>query len=372
LFLALGLAIVTEAFPPNERGRALGLAGSIVSIGIVVGPTLGGILLENFSWHWIFMVNLPVGILGFLMVLRYLPATRPPGGQRFDIAGALLLCVTLVTLLLGMTSGQRQGFTDPQTLLLFVVSAVTLLLFLLVERRHSQPLIDLQLFRNRLFTVNMATGLIIFISLSGTLILMPFYLENVLGYGVRQVGFLLAAVPIGLGVTAPVSGALADRYGTRPISIVGLLILVIAVWLLSTLAVDTSAAGFMLRFLPLGIGMGMFQSPNNSAIMGSAPRERYGVASGLLAVTRTLGQIIGISVLGSVWAARVFTYHGAAMAEGATAAPPAAQVSGLHDTFLIMAGTIILALLLALWTWRQERRLESEPEPGKERPIILE
>ncbi len=146
--------------------------------------------------------------------------------------------------------------------------------------------------------------------MAGTIILMPFYLENVLGYDTQSVGFLLAIVPIALGITAPISGAMSDRFGTRPITVLGLAILVVGFVAVSTLSPETTALGYVLRFLPIGIGIGIFQSPNNSAVMGAVPRERLGIASGLLAITRTLGQSVGIAALGALWASRVFARAG--------------------------------------------------------------
>lgn len=357
LLLALGLAILTEAFPPTERGRALGIGGSIVSIGIVVGPTLGGLIIENISWHWIFFVNVPIGIAGGLMAWRYVPATQPAGRQQFDFGGAALLFMALLALLLGLTNGQREGFTSPLSLGLFAVSIVLLVAFGIVEWRHPQPIIELRLFRNRMFSVNLVTGFLIFVGLGSTL-LIPFYLENVLGYNVQQVGFLLAVVPIALGIVAPLSGALSDRMGSRPITVTGLFVTVFAYLSLSTLRVDSTALDFMWRYALIGIGVGMFQSPNNSAIMGSVPRERLGIASGLLAMTRSLGQTVGIAVLGATWAAFVFQAAGGTVPGGASEAAPVAQVIGLDRTMLVVAGITFIAFLLAAWTWYRESQDE--------------
>jgi EmrB/QacA subfamily drug resistance transporter len=355
LILALGLAIVTEAFPPGERGRALGIAGSIVSIGIVTGPTLGGLIIENLSWHWIFFVNVPVGILGTYLAWRYVPAGRPLGGQQFDLGGAATLCVFLLSLLLGLTTGQRLGFTHPDTLRLFVVAAFFLATFLVLESRHPQPIVAPSLFRNSLFRTNLITGFLVFIAL-GTGVLIPFYLENALGYSVQQVGFLLAVLPITLGITSPISGSLADRFGSRPISVAGLIATMIGFLTLSTLTTETAALGFVLRYLPVGVGVGLFQSPNNSAIMGSVPRERLGIASGLLAITRSMGQTVGIAALGALWATTVLRAAGGAAVGGAEAASPAAQAAGLQTTALVAAGLVAVALVIALLAWRRERR----------------
>ncbi len=356
LCLALGLAIVTDAFPASERGRALGIAGSIVSIGIVAGPTLGGIIIENMSWHWIFFVNVPIGIIGTYLAWRHIPRSRPPGGQKFDLGGAATLCIFLLSLLLGLTNGQQQGFTSPLTLGLFAVAALFLVIFLAIEFRHEQPIIDPNLFRSRLFRVNIATGLLVFITL-GIGILVPFYLEMGLGYNVQQVGFLLAVLPIGLGITAPISGSLADRYGSRPVSVIGLAVTFIGYLALTTLTTETTAIGFMLRYLPLGIGIGFFQSPNNSAIMGDVPRERLGVASSLLAITRSLGQTVGFAVLGAVWAALVLRAAGGMVEGGVEMASPAAITAGITGVMVVTSCLVGLALVIALIAWRNERRL---------------
>ncbi len=355
--MALGVAIITEAFPPTERGRALGIAGGIVSVGIVVGPTLGGVLIDALSWRWIFFVNLPVGIVGTLMAFRFVPAFKPSGRQRFDFPGAITLFISLLTLLLALTIGQQLGFGDIRILMLFGVWVLFLAIFVAIEWRSSQPMIDLRLFKNSLLSVNLVTGFITFVTIAGTIILMPFYLENVLGYEPRQVGFLLAIVPIGMGIIAPISGSLSDRFGTRPITVIGLGMLVVGYLAMSTLTSETSVAGYILRLLPIGLGMGIFQSPNNSAIMGSAPRERLGVVSGLLSITRTLGQTTGIAILGAFWAGRVILQYGAIPAGGATAAPIEAQVSGLQDTFLTVTVLVALGLGLSVWGLVQERRL---------------
>jgi EmrB/QacA subfamily drug resistance transporter len=363
MLMALGMAIVTEAFPPSERGKALGISGTMVSVGIVVGPVLGGLLIGALSWRWIFFVNLPIGIVGTWMVIRFVPEFKPEGGQRFDFLGAVCLFASLMAILLALTLGQNLGFAQPVILILFVVGIALLALFIVIEWKTKQPMIDLRMFTNRLFSINLVTALIIFVCLSGTLILMPFYLENVLGYTPSSVGFVLAVVPIALGIMAPLSGTLSDRVGTRPITVLGLVILVFGFAAVGTLGQDTTTLGYILRFLPIGIGIGVFQSPNNSAVMGAVPRARLGIASGLLSVTRTLGQSVGIAALGSVWASRVLSRTGRDLPGGATSAPPAAQVAGLNDTFFIVMGLVLVALVLAAWGLVQERRSRPASEP---------
>ncbi len=356
MIMALGMAIVTESFPPSERGRALGVTGSMVSIGIVLGPTLGGLILDALSWHWIFFVNLPVGIVGTLMVMRFVPARKPAGRQRFDLAGALTFFAGMLAMLLALTLGQQMGFDDGRVVLLLAGGAMAAAAFVVVERRASQPMLDLRLFRNRLFSINLASGWLLFVSLSGTTFLIPFFLQGVLGYEPRQVGLLMATVPLAVGVVSPLSGALSDRVGTRPITVVGLAMVMVGFWAVSTVTTDMTSLGYVVRFLPVGIGLGTFQSPNNSAVMGAVPRERLGVASGLLSITRIVGQTTGIAVLSAMWAGQVLVHYGAPLPEGANSAPAAAQVAGLHDVSLVIVGLIGFGLALSVWALVQERR----------------
>jgi EmrB/QacA subfamily drug resistance transporter len=368
MILALGQAILTEAFPPSERGRALGISGAIVSIGIITGPTLGGLILGSLSWHWIFFVNLPVGILGVWIAMRSLPKSQPRGGQVFDIAGAAALFVALFALLMALTLGQGWGFGNVRILAMFAVAIGALFLFIAIERRVAQPVVDLNLFRNREFSVNIVTALIVFIAMSGTILLLPFYLEGIRGYAVAQVGIILAVTPICVGIVSPYSGAMSDRFGTRRITVIGLSILLVGFGALSTLRMETPLWAYVLRMIPVGIGLGVFQSPNNSAILGAAPSNRLGVASGLLALTRTMGQSMGIAVSGALWAAGVVLLMGVLPAGGAPSAPPEIQIVAMARAFGVAAALVAIALMLASWAWWREvnsgRRAVTESVQG--------
>jgi EmrB/QacA subfamily drug resistance transporter len=363
---SLGMAIITEAFPPQERGRALGISGALVSVGIVLGPTLGGFIIQHLSWHWIFFVNLPIGVIGTLMVIRFVPDFRPKGGQTFDLAGAITLFISLMALLIGLTIGQNQGFNNLTVFILLAVFAIFLLIFIQIELRVHNPMLDMQIFKNALLSINLVTGFITFFAMSGTLILMPFFLEGVLKYDPQQAGLLLSVLPLALGLVAPLSGALSDRVGSRPITAIGLAVLVGGYILVSTLSAQTNTLGYILCFFPVGLGTGIFQSPNNSAIMGTAPRERLGIVSGMLAITRTLGQTTGIAVLGALWAAQTYSHAGKIYSGGATQAPALDQILGLHDTFRLVVIIMAFGLLLAMWALVMEyNRRHKQPSEKK-------
>jgi len=355
MMMALGTAIITESFPPNERGKALGISGLMVSIGIIAGPSLGGVILGKLTWHWIFFVNLPIGIIGTFMVLKFVPNIIPGIRQKFDFVGATLLLISLSSLLIGLTMGEVTGYGSIQVIALLGVFLVSLVAFLLVEKSSPNPMIDLAIFRSGLFSINLITGFITFVGIAGTTLLMPFYLENVRGYSPQVIGLMMAVVPVTLGVAAPLSGILSDKFGTRPLTVIGLGILITGYAAISTLQVDTSIAGYMLRYVPIGLGMGMFQSPNNSAIMSSVPRERFGVASGLLSLTRTLGQVTGIATLGAVWSGFILSANHLA-GQSVLVAAAADQVSALQGTMRVVMFTVIFAFLLSLTAWWAERK----------------
>jgi EmrB/QacA subfamily drug resistance transporter len=366
MMMALGTAIITENFPPKERGKALGISGLMVSIGIIAGPSLGGVILGKLTWHWIFFVNLPIGVIGTFMVLRFVPNIIPGIHQKFDFLGAGLLLISLSSLLIGLTMGEVAGYGSIQVMVLLGVFLLSLITFLVVEKNSPNPMIDLAIFRSGLFSVNLITGFITFVGVAGTTLLMPFYLENVRGYSPQVIGLMMAVVPVMLGIAAPLSGILSDKFGTRPLTVIGLGILITGYAAISTLQVDTSIAGYMLRYVPIGLGMGMFQSPNNSAIMSSVPRERFGVASGLLSLTRTLGQVTGIATLGAVWSGFILSANHLA-GQSVLLAAAADQVNALQGTMRVVMYTVIFAFLLSLTAWWAERKVRNGiVDPRKE------
>lgn len=359
----VGLAIVTDAFPAEERGRAIGINGALLSTGIVLGPTLGGLLVE-VGWRWVFLAGVPVGLLGAALAWRVVPSYPRGPAQRFDLPGAALLVAMLTSGSLAMTLGAERGFRDPWIVAGLATAAALLPLFLYRERRTDHPILDLALFRDARLSIGLAVGLATFVSISGTIFVMPFYLENVLGLAPRNVGLLMSVTPILLVMIAPVAGILADRYGERVITIVGLAFALIGFSLVATLQPDTTPLGFVARFAFVGLGMATFQTPNNSAIMGSAPPGRSGVAGGLLGLTRSFGSTAGIAVLGSVWVARVAARAGQPAGTDGTMAPALAQVGGLHDMMRVVQALILAALVLALWDLRRRLRARRTATAG--------
>ncbi len=346
---ALSMGIVTEIFPASERGKALGLFSAAVSLGGIAGPFLGGMLLEFLSWRWIFFVGFPFSIVSFILAWRYMPGASPAGRQRFDWTGSLLLASFLLTFILFLTFGPRFGYRSTAMLGLFGVSLFALALFINTERRVKDPLLDLSIFRNAQFSLNLSMRFVSFIVIGGVYLLLPFYLTNLLQLEPVVVGLLLTTTWISFGIASPFAGTLSDRFGYRRIAGAGLILMAVGCYTVSTLSLDTSIPGYVLRVATLGLGMGLFQSPNNSAVMGSVPRERLGVVSGINVIGRTLGRTSGIAALGALWATRVAAHAGPDYIGSVTEAAAAAQMAALRDVSYTALAIVAVALILSVW-----------------------
>ena len=357
MILALGFAVATEAFPPNERGKAMGILASVVCLGVIVGPVIGGFLVDSLSWHWIFFVNLPFGLLGIFMVAKYVPNSKASIKPKFDFIGAVMLFVCIFSLLMALTLGQRSaGFGETPALLLFTLSLICALLFIGTELKIQSPMIDLKIFQDVFFSVNLMTTFIFYFAISGVFVLAPFYLQNILGYSASQMGMLFAAMSVMMVILSPVAGILSDRFSTGSVIIASLSIMLIIYCLMGRIAINTTTLECMVGMLFLGTGMGLFMSPNHSAIMGAIPLEHLGIASSLLILARTLGQIAGVAVLGAVWASRTRFYTGGDLIGGITAAPVNARVEGLQDIFILAGAMTAMTLILIIWGLVLERR----------------
>ncbi|MBW4661307.1 MAG: DHA2 family efflux MFS transporter permease subunit [Drouetiella hepatica Uher 2000/2452] len=356
---ALGAAIVTEVFPSSERGRALGIIGATVSLGIALGPSVGGVLIGLSGWRSIFLVNVPIGIFALFVVARNVTDSRSAAQkQPFDWLGAILMTATLICFSLGMTNGQYQGFGSFRTVILLAIAAAGFIGFIAVEARLKHPMLDLKLFRNLYFSLSLLTGVLVFVVIAGLLLIVPFFLELVLNLSTQQAGLLMAVSPILSGIVAPFAGLLSDRFGSRLITLAGLLIMTIACLLMSTLYVGMTELEYVLRVAPIGIGLGMFQSPNNSAILGEVPPERLGIASGLLSLSRTLGQTIGLPVMGAIFSVLTLS-HALGVQSAATDitnAPPEAIVAGVQGAFHVATVIMLAAATLVAGLWQMERR----------------
>jgi EmrB/QacA subfamily drug resistance transporter len=360
LLMAVGYAIITAAFPPFERGRAMGIYAVSIAAGLGLGPTFGGLIAQYLSWHYVFFINVPIGIAALIWGARVIPRSATTPGQRLDVAGALTALIFLSSLLLYANQGETWGWASPRSIALVGTAVVFGSLFFWIEQTSAQPMLNLALFNNRRFSLASISTLLSFVALYAIVFLTPFYLTFVLHFSILKVGLALIASPLATMFVAPVSGAMSDRFGTRVFAVSGMCIAAVGLFLMSGLNASDNVWDVVWRLVIIGMGLGMFQSPNNSEIMGSVPPWHLGIASGIIAAMRNVGMVLGIAISGAV------LYNLApvtASTHPGSFTPQEIQefLRGLHWAFITgaaIAATAALTSLLAAGQKKQQAKAE--------------
>lgn len=329
-------AILTKNFPARQRGQALGMQATMTYLGLTIGPSLGGWLAKQLGWQAVFYINVPVGVLALWLSLRFIPFDTPEKvTERFDLPGAIVFIVGLVTLLLALNQGHHLGWTSPAIVGLLVVAMLLLFTFRFIETHSPAPMLDLNLFQNPLFTLSVASAVLNYISLYSVTFLLPHYLIDGRGLDSAQAGLLLTAQPIVMAIAAPLSGTFSDRIGVRLPATLGMGILTIGLLLLSRLGATSPWVQIILALAVVGLGIGIFVSPNNSAVMGSAPRQRQGIAAGVLATARSFGMVLGIGISGAIYTT--------VLSQGSL--DNSALFSGVQTSYLVVSVIAALGIL---------------------------
>ena len=340
MLMATAPAILTRSFPASQRGRALGAQGTFTYLGLTVGPSLGGWLAGAFGWPSVFYINVPVGAVAIALAIRSIADDRVERRvETFDFVGAGLFTTGLVALMVALNQGHVWGWTAPVTLALLAASAAMLLVFVRVELHRRSPMLDLSLFSSRVFSSATASALLNYACVYSILFVLPFLLIQGRSLTAGEAGVVLTAQPIVMAIVAPVSGALSDRIGSRGLATAGMLLLTAGMILLAMLVERGSLAAIAAALAIVGLGVGMFVSPNNSAIMGSAPRNRQGIAAGVLATARNAGMVMGVGYAGAIFTTVIYRSSGGA----AAAIPRAVTASLLAAAGLGLVGTILSA-----------------------------
>ena len=352
--IACGTAIVTEAFPASETGKGLGLLSMSVSAGFILGPIIGGFLLEWLDWRSLFYTRAPIGVATFFMSLILLKKDAGRSEKMtLDITGALTSSAGFFCLIFGMGQIKRHGPTSPTVLLFLGCGIIILLLFLVLERRAADPIIDLDLFKNRTFSFAMAGLFLFFLAVPPYILIMPFYLMEGINLSPLKSGLLMAVVSMITMITSPFSGALSDRFGPVWPSSLGAGATAAAFFCMLGFDLQTEIWIIVLVLILLGFGVGAFQPPNNSTIMGAVERKRLGSASALIATERQVGISLGMAMAGAIFSARQTMYQDVLRLEGWDKAEalrrsisPAYQDVLLISVFLAL-GAMVFALLSA-------------------------
>jgi MFS transporter, DHA2 family, multidrug resistance protein len=312
--MPIGMAIITREFPPEKRGIALGFWSVAASASVSLGPTIGGYLIDNFSWHTIFDVNVPIGIVGLIAALIVLREHKSTDVRTFDFIGFIALATFLTTLLLALSNGNSAwntgGWTSNFMLTCFGIAIVGLAVFLIAEFNVQHPLIEIGLFRNFNFTVSNIVLFIFGLGMFGSNFLLPIYLQNSLGYTPFQTGLVFLPVGVLLGVTAPFAGMFSDKYNAKIPSIIGIALLALTLYQFSFLSLFSEKSQIMLPLYIRGIAMGLLFSPLTTIAISDISNQKMAQASGLINVIRQVGGSFGVAIFGTILTQRTI-FHSA-------------------------------------------------------------
>lgn len=297
LLMSVGPALVTRTFPASERARGLSVNAMVVSVGLMSGPPLGGLIISTIGWRWIFYVNIPVGLLGIYFTMKYIndsPAINPD--RKTSLPGAASLSTGFLALMLAIMLYSKEAIRLGPMLALMAVALAAWFMFFYFESRPDTRLIGLDIFRNRVFSLSGISMLLVFVAMSSVTILMPFYLEQIKLFTPDRVGLYLMIVPVTTFIIAPLAGYLADKIESRYISTLGIFFLLLGLLLVRRLDIDATIFQIIIVLIFAGLGMGVFSTPNTSTIMGAVSRTQQGAASGIISTIRTLGMSLGVGL----------------------------------------------------------------------------
>jgi EmrB/QacA subfamily drug resistance transporter len=355
------MAIVTEAFPRAELGRAMGLNGITFAVGAIAGPILGGLILNYANWRWVFYISVPVGIAGTIwaqLKLREIGCKKCR--ERFDPVGAVTFSLALMSILFGLTEGIQLGFTSAPILGSFAGFVLLVAFFIRWEQRHESPVLDFRLFANRVYNFSVAAAMLQSLAMFAVNFILVFYMQAIRGYDPLKAAILLIPMPLASSIVGPWSGALSDRVGARVPASIGLTVQVLGLLWLTTIGLTSAYWQIAVGLAVVGLGGGMFVSPNSSAAMSSAPADRLGIASATLATLRNCGMVTSFALVLAVTAGGMSSDTMMAVFLGTDVNLPAgalaAFVNGMHHAFIVSAVICSLAVLASLVRGRENRR----------------
>jgi EmrB/QacA subfamily drug resistance transporter len=356
LMMPATLSIISATFAVRERGMAIGIWAGVSAMALAIGPLLGGIITEHISWNWIFYVNVPIGVLGVVAALLVVPESRDTSlEQRLDVPGLLSSGIGLLAIVYALIEAHSFGWTSARILGLFVIAAVALATFVLLELRQRLPMLDLSLFKSGTFTGANLVAILVTLAMFGIFVFFPIYMQTYRGWSPIQAGAALLPWTVMIVIFAPIAGKLSDRVGSRWLMAAGMTVVAICCLLLSTVTLHSTFWHMLPAFILGGLGMSFVMTPMSAAAMGAAPVDKAGVASGVLNTFRQVGVALGIAVMGAIVADRA----AAAARDGAR--PPQAFVDGLTFGMRVSAAICLAAAVAAAVLVRRYRHVE----PGR-------
>jgi EmrB/QacA subfamily drug resistance transporter len=335
------LSIIAATFPPKQRGTAIGIWAGVSALALAIGPLVGGLLTDNASWHWIFFVNVPVGIVGIAAGFLLIDESRDPTHQRLDLPGLATSAIGLFALTYGLIEANTYGWGSARIVGAFVVAAVSLTSFVVLERRQRAPMLDLTLFRNRTYVGANLVVLLVALAMFGVFFFVSLYMQNVLGFSAVQAGAAFLPMTLLIILVAPQAGRLSDRWGSRGLMTAGMLLVAGQLLYFSRLGADATFWTLLPGLLLGGVGMAMTMTPSAAAATRAVPVEKAGVGSAVLNAFRQVGGSVGIALMGAIMASQL-------------ASPPTVEsfMSGFERSLLVAAGIALAGAFVAAWLIR--------------------
>ena len=350
LLIALGPAIVTSLFPADFRGRALGIMAALGTLGMISGSLGGGALVDSLGWRAIFLARVPLCLLaiGFSAFFLRVPGRRP-AGSRFDLLGSVVLFVSVGSLILALSLGGRNGWTEIYVLALALIAVCGFGVFVIVERRASNPVMQLSLLRHRTLAPALGVSLLVFVSTFVNWFILPFFVIESLGASASVWGLLLMLMTVANSVSAPVGGWLSDRANPAYTITASVTVSTLAMFVMSRLGEGSSVVAVGVGLVMVGVGTGLFQTSSANLIMGSVPPDRLGMGGGIMGLARGLGTVSSVAIMGAVFAARETS-------RAASATPEAAFILAFRDTYTVAVALAAVAVLVSFTLWPRATR----------------
>uniref|UniRef100_UPI000A99668E MFS transporter n=1 Tax=Clostridium tyrobutyricum TaxID=1519 RepID=UPI000A99668E len=280
-YMANNQGIITQIFPDGERGKALGILASSVALGTMIGSPAGGFITYYLSWNYIFFINVPIGLIAFIVALRVLPVYKSEEksiNKNFDTKGAILFFLSMIFLFGSLTQGQKFGYSNHIIISAFILAALCIVLFIILETKISNPLLQIKIFKNSIFSLSLFCAFISFLCLSASVIIIPFYLQDALKLTSNVTGIIMMVQPLVIAVISPLTGNLSDKIGSELLSFAGLLVMSTGFLSMSYLSQKSFIIQIIICILILACGQALFQPANNSLIMSAVSREKLGIA----------------------------------------------------------------------------------------------